>query len=196
MNLADLLVQAVILWVGLGLILVPIYLTTSHHWKEKVQRHWYIVLPLFLLYICTVISFTFLPLPDDSEFKCNSSLYYPRFFPGWSLQFALRDSGGNLLSALSSTYVLQVILNVLLFLPLGVFLHRVLGFNFRSCVLVGFAATMLIELTQATGLWGYYDCPYRTFDVEDLMANTLGCAAGWILCEALRLHGKRELPSL
>ena len=36
-------------------------------------------------------------------------------------------------------------------------------------------------LLQFTGLWGFADCPYRLFDVDDLYFNTLGAGVGWLL---------------
>lgn len=38
--------------------------------------------------------------------------------------------------------------------------------------------TFGVELTQLTGIWGFYACPYRQFDVDDLILNTLGVMSG------------------
>lgn len=38
--------------------------------------------------------------------------------------------------------------------------------------------TFGVELTQLTGIWGLYACPYRQFDVDDLILNTLGVMSG------------------
>ena len=40
---------------------------------------------------------------------------------------------------------------------------------------------MFFELTQLSGLYGIYPRPYRLFDVDDLMLNTLGGIIGYIL---------------
>lgn len=42
-----------------------------------------------------------------------------------------------------------------------------------------FGTSLAIELTQLTGIWGYYDCAIRTFDAEDIFNNTLGAVLGW-----------------
>lgn len=191
----NLIRQAVILWVGLCLVLLPLCLLAIRKISVQVPRMWLFVLPVFLLYVCGVVAFTFLPLPTAGEFICHNSLHYPRFFPGWSLKYA-RQENSTLLGILTSRQALQLLLNTVLFVPLGIFLNLFLRLNFRASLLLGFGTTLLIELTQATGLWGHFECPYRTFDVEDLMANTLGAIIGWALIEAWRLRGCRQLPNL
>ena len=53
---------------------------------------------------------------------------------------------------------------------------------------LSFAATCLIETAQFTGLSGAYPFAYRTFDVDDLICNTLGSLIGWGLAHlAVRL---------
>ena len=46
-------------------------------------------------------------------------------------------------------------------------------------MLGGFGLSLTVELTQLTGLWGLYPCPYRQFDVDDLILNTTGVALGF-----------------
>jgi hypothetical protein len=46
---------------------------------------------------------------------------------------------------------------------------------------VGFVVSLLIETTQLTGVWTLYACPYRLFDVDDLVVNTAGAVAGSLL---------------
>lgn len=65
--------------------------------------------------------------------------------------------------------------NVLLFLPLGVFLTTLWG-KFRSgwrTALFGFWVSLTIELLQIF--------TYRATDINDLMTNTLGTLLGWAL---------------
>ncbi|MET7762229.1 VanZ family protein [Streptomyces sp. NPDC005393] len=41
-------------------------------------------------------------------------------------------------------------------------------------------------------MWGVYDCPYRLFDVDDLLVNTAGAVAGWLVAGPVA----RVLPAL
>lgn len=77
--------------------------------------------------------------------------------------------------------VIQVALNVLLFVPLGFFLRALWGRGIITTTAVGFGLTLLIETTQLTGVWGIYPCSYRLFDVDDLLANTAGAVLGAVM---------------
>jgi hypothetical protein len=57
---------------------------------------------------------------------------------------------------------------------------------------IGFGVSLFFELTQLTGLWFIYPCPYRLFSVDDLILNTVGVPIGWLIGLALR----RVLPEL
>ena len=68
----------------------------------------------------------------------------------------------------------DVILNILLFLPLGAALHRS-GLHIRHTVAVGAIASGAVELLQATVIAG------RDASLSDLLTNTAGAAAGaWL----------------
>jgi uncharacterized RDD family membrane protein YckC len=84
------------------------------------------------------------------------------------------------------------IFNVALLVPLGVFLRRWWRRGFWTTTLVGLGLSLAFELTQLTGIWGLYPCPYRTFDVDDLMANTLGAALGWIIAPLIVILPSRH----
>lgn len=71
------------------------------------------------------------------------------------------------------------ILNILLFLPLGIMLP-VLWSNFRNTgktILFGFAMSLAIELLQTL--------TFRATDVNDLITNTLGAYLGFLCATAL-----------
>lgn len=69
----------------------------------------------------------------------------------------------------------QILLNVLLYMPLGYLLPlafpRMKG---RHVVLTGFLCSLATELLQLILRIGW-------FEVDDLINNTLGCALGWLL---------------
>src|SRR5699024_12280953 len=41
------------------------------------------------------------------------------------------------------------------------------------------------EITQLTGVYGIYNCPYRIFDVDDLLLNSTGALVGFLLAPIL-----------
>ncbi len=92
---------------------------------------------------------------------------------------------------------MQIVLNVLLFVPLGYFLRVILHRGVVVATIAGFGLSLLIELTQKTGVWHLYSCAYRLFDVDDLIVNTLGATVGSLLSILVvrRRAGKVVLPT-
>ena len=63
---------------------------------------------------------------------------------------------------------------MLLLVPLGMYLRYYFRRTWWQTLAIGVLVTLSFETTQLTGLWGLYEHPYRLFDVDDLMMNTLG----------------------
>ena len=74
--------------------------------------------------------------------------------------------------------MLQVALNVVLFVPWGLLVRRYLGRSVPVATLSGLAVSVLVETTQYTGIFGLIPCSYRVADVDDVLANTLGALCG------------------
>ena len=72
-------------------------------------------------------------------------------------------------------------MNIVFFVPLGIFMKAYFHKHWKFALLSGFLLSMLIEVTQLTGVFGLYPCSYRLFDVNDLITNTFGCLLGFIL---------------
>lgn len=124
-----------------------------------------------LVYFIAIWAYTLFPLPEPGSFACAGVNLDVTAF--------VRDLAGA--RSLSDPAVLQLALNVLLFVPLGFFL-RVLGDRGVVVALaVGFGISLVIETTQLTGVWGLYPCAYRVFDVDDLLTNTVGAVLGSLL---------------
>ncbi|MEU5878386.1 VanZ family protein [Spirillospora sp. NPDC047279] len=76
---------------------------------------------------------------------------------------------------------LQVrVFDVALFVPLGVFVRHVSGRGVAATVLIGFLASLGVELTQLVAI------PWRTFGVDDLWSGTLGTLIGALAAPLLR----------
>jgi hypothetical protein len=92
---------------------------------------------------------------------------------------------------------MQIVLNVLLFVPLGYFLRVIVHRGVVVATVAGLGLSLLIELTQKTGVWHLYSCAYRLFDVDDLIVNTLGATVGSLLSILVvrRRAGKVVLPT-
>lgn len=150
----------------------------------------------FLFYLLAAVMQTVVPLPRDPAGYCAVHTYAstPQLRPGYFLQVVSERAAGDwsLGSIMRNAALWSTALNVVLLAPLGFFLRYLVGTRFLPAVAVGFGASLLLELTQLTGLWFVYPCAYRLFSVDDLILNTAGAAVGWLLAGPLG----RLLPAL
>ena len=132
------------------------------------------------VYFWAIWTYTLVPLPDGESYRCAGVNLRPFEFVD-EIRAAVAVSGRYL----TDPVVLQVALNVLLFLPLGFFLRVLGGRGILIAGLAGLVVSGIIETTQLTGVWGIFPCAYRVFDVDDLIANTSGALLGSVLAFAV-----------
>lgn len=151
----------------------------------------------FLYYSLAAFCLVIVPLPSRQVDVCVKYAAFgrPQLVPGNTFSDIWREAGGSVsLNALvlNNPAVWETGFNLLLLLPLGMYLR----YHFRrgrwASAAIGLAVACFFELTQLTGLWGIYPCPYRLFDVDDIIVNTLGCMLGWALAGPVT----RWLPTL
>lgn len=128
-----------------------------------------------------------LPFPDPAALDCSQGGLRPRLRPFAFVTAALRavGRGAGLSYWLGDLTVVSAAMNFFLCLPIGLALGALTG-RWRHAVLFGAALTLGVELTQLTGNWGIYPCPYRRFDLDDLILNLSGVLAGFGLARRLR----------
>ncbi len=85
------------------------------------------------------------------------------------------------INILKNAYVYQTIYNLFLTVPFGMFLRYYFKCNFSRVLLLTLSLSLFFELTQLTGLYYIYPHAYRLFDVDDLIVNTLGGIAGYLI---------------
>ncbi len=156
-------VSAAVLTAVLVTCLFAPYVATEHQLYGRLRPRASLTRTAALLYAVAVACYV---LPPDPGATCRS----PRWAPLSRLSPSATDPA-----------VLQFLGNIALFLPLGVFL-ALTGHRLPRTTAWAAACSLLIETTQLTGLWGLAPCPHRTFDVDDLLANTLGAVLGaWLV---------------
>ena len=143
---------------------------------------------LFGLYLVGLALVVVLPLRPVGPDFCQLFGVDPRLDPFLIVEraWAVRAEHGWL-ALLRNGDVRDVPLNFVLFAPLGMLVRYLLGRRVATTVAIGFAASLLIELTQLTGNWGLYPCAYRFFSTSDLIANTSGAGFGALIAPILRL---------
>ncbi|AMC93937.1 hypothetical protein AOC36_08040 [Erysipelothrix larvae] len=89
--------------------------------------------------------------------------------------------------ALKQGVFTQPIFNLLLTVPFGIFMRYLFNLDYKKTVLCSFLCALFFELTQLSGLYGIYPRPYRLFDVDDLMLNTLGGMMGYAIAPLFKV---------
>lgn len=134
-----------------------------------------------LVYAFALWTYTLLPLPESRDIDCAAPQLVPGAFIHDILSFDVSSPG----AILRNPAVQQVVLNVALFLPAGFLLRALWNRGVMFATVASLAVSLLIEVTQLTGIYGLYPCAYRLFDVDDLIANTLGGLLGGLVALVL-----------
>ena len=154
----------------LAFILGSILSVTVLGWKKgmKWSAGWLLVEYLFLLLYLTVFVRS-----TQVEWTYNLS-------PFWSYQ-AIREGRDDIL--------VQVIMNVLAFIPIGLLLGSFKGMKWWHVLLIGLCFSMLIELLQLVLKRGLTE-------IDDVVHNVVGCVMGFVVVRGCRgcLGHLRRLP--
>jgi uncharacterized RDD family membrane protein YckC len=188
---------AALLFPGLALLmLVPTAVVVYR--RHGVMTRWR-TLSLFggVYYGLTAFCLTIVPLPSRAVDVCAKypSFAHPQWMPGSFVGDVWKEAHHRVTFhdlVLGNPAVWETVFNLALLLPLGVFVRVHARRGPAAATLAGFAGSLFFEVTQYTGLYGLYACPYRLFAVDDLLANTAGATLGWALAGPLA----RALPDL
>ncbi|MDR1431003.1 MAG: VanZ family protein [Propionibacteriaceae bacterium] len=137
------------------------------------------LLDIALLLGCAIYSmalwtYTLVPIPETLDYKCATMNLQPFWFIEDIARSAAKAGGLRL----NNPQLLQVVFNVILFMPLGAFIRLLFRKGAIVATALGLLISTIIEVTQLTGNFGIFPCAYRFFDVDDLSMNTLGALLG------------------
>ncbi len=131
------------------------------------------ILITFYIYIIAVIAVVLFPI---QLFLVNVKQTFPlsmyfNFIPFKTIQITLERN------------VVQPIGNFLLLLPLGIYIPLLKKSNkLKQIFILGFLTTLTIECLQLL-ISLLLGVPDRIFDIDDMILNTAGAIAGYILCQ-------------
>jgi hypothetical protein len=174
-------VLAITLGVVVGVLLFLPFVALSYRRRGGFGFGRFVLWGSALVYVMAVWTYTLLPLPDPDAIRC-AGVNIDVTAIADEIRGAVARRGS---AAAGDPAMLQVLLNVLLFVPLGFFVRVLGGRGVGTALLVGVALSGFVELTQLSGVWGLYPCAYRVFDVDDLLTNTLGAVLGSVLALAV-----------
>ncbi|MBU5292953.1 VanZ family protein [Anaerosalibacter bizertensis] len=142
-----------------------------------------------MLYLIVAYYLIILPLPTTRDIKSlqKADTQYFNLIPLNSIRDIFKET--KVVISMPSTYknllteraFLQVLFNVMLLIPLGVYLRYYFKKDLKRTLCITFLVSLFFEVTQITGIFGIYNAPYRLFDIDDLFLNTLGGYIGYLI---------------
>lgn len=169
-------VFALALGAGVCLLLFVPFVWARHRRRGRLTLGDTLTGAAAVVYGWAIWTYTLLPLPSGPQQHCVGVNLDPLAMFG-EIRDAMARGGVWLLDGA----VLQLVFNVVLFVPLGFFLRMLWGRGVVIAALAGLGVSLMVEGTQLTGIWGIYPCAYRVFDVDDLILNTSGAVLGSVL---------------
>ena len=180
--------------IKMGIIIFPIiallftipYMIKQYHKFGAIPFLRTFIVYSFILYLLTSWFMVILPLP---KIETVSKMTGPwmQLVPFNGLVEIIRYTNFNLfdistyISTLKSPLVYTVLFNFFLTLPFGVYLRYYFNRKWWEVIVISFLLSLFFEVTQLSGLFGIYPRPYRLFDVDDLIVNTLGGFLGFLI---------------
>ncbi len=158
----------------------------------------------FILYSMCAFLLTVLPLPSREAVarmapKPVGLIPFRALYTGMAKAgFRLSEPSSFVSAAvwrafLTSRDLFQIVANIVMQIPLGVYLRYYFRCNARRTLVIGLCVSLFYELTQLSGLFFLYPQPYRFADVDDLIANTLGAMIGyWVSPLLFRILPTRD----
>lgn len=174
---------ALLLWPFLSFLLTFPILAYLYHRDGRLRWGSALAAYVSVLYLAGLGCFTLYPLPSGTEGPGITYGIPPQLNPLNFIADIQRDG---------ATAVFQLLFNVVLFLPLGFIAQHFLRLGLIPTFFLSLAVTLLIETAQLTGLFGIYPFAYRTFEVDDIITNTLGGVLGWFVGRLIDRAGFSE----
>lgn len=140
------------------------------------------------------LTLTQYPLPDPGTLDCSDGGVAPILRPFNTfahIKHMLDWNENNPAAVTWRTWVGNKVLqaaamNFLLCAAIGAALAREGNVGWRGALGLAVVLSGGAEIAQLTGLFGLYSCPFRTFEVDDLIFNIFGLMAGFALMRQWR----------
>lgn len=167
------------LWFPLAALLFTTpYIFYNYHKYGSVWSFRILVVYSFILYLMTVYFLVILPLPSRDA-VAHMTGRTMNLDPCGVIRDFLKELPAH--GVLHNPALWQFGFNILMVVPFGMYLRYWFGYSLPRTFLWSLGLSMFFELTQLSGLYGLYPRPYRLFDVDDLISNTLGGCLGWLI---------------
>lgn len=166
------------------------YALYQYHKYGSVSKFRTLVIYSFILYMLVAYFQIILPLPPLESTIGNRWQDHLNLIPFMQIWLYWHDKSftiSEIIAYAKSFSLWQLLLNILLTMPFGVYLRYYFKQDLKHTIFYTFLLSLFYELTQLSALYGIYPGPYRLADVEDLICNTLGGAWGYYVASVFAL---------
>ena len=158
------------------------YVMVQYHRYGSVSKYRTLIIYSFILYMLIAYFMVILPLPDRASTVGNTLQDHLNLIPFrqiWLYWHGREVNLATIQAYMKSMALWQLLFNILLTVPFGVYMHYYFNKSMKRTILLSFLLSLFYEVSQLTALFGIYPGPYRLADVEDLICNTMGGAIGF-----------------
>ena len=160
------------------------YAVYQYNKHGSVSKYRTLIIYSFILYMLIAFFLVSLPLPDRESTVGNKWQDHLNLIPFRQIWLYWHDRAFSIeefKKYLMSMSLWQLLFNILLTVPFGVYMRYYFKLSLKRTILYSFLLSLFYETSQITALFGIYPGPYRLADVEDLICNTLGGAGGYYI---------------
>ena len=160
------------------------YAVFQYHRHGAVSKLRTLIIYSYILYMLIAFFMICLPLPSRESTIGNTWRGHLNLIPFRQIWLYWHGRAFGLAAFkeyLLSMSLWQLLFNILLTVPFGVYMRYYFKQSLGRTILFSFLLSLFYETSQLTALFGIYPGPYRYADVEDLICNTMGGAAGYYL---------------
>lgn len=178
---ADIIKEALLFFPVLAFFVTIPYIIHNYRKFGSVLSLRILIVYSFVLYLLCAYFLVILPLPSRQEAALMTG---PRLqmIPFHFVADIIKEAGsGGIFSYINNPALFQMLFNVAMTIPFGMYLRYYFQWSRKKTLTASFLLSLFFEFTQLSGLYFYYPRSYRLFDVDDLMANTLGGISGYYL---------------
>ena len=173
------------------LITIP-YILIQYHKYGSINKLRVLIIYSFILYLLVIYFLVILPLPSIDVVKNLTSPKYQLIPFNFIIDFIkdnplVLNNPKTYIKTLLNPNVYIVLFNIIMTIPYGMYLNYYYKKDLKTIMKYTFLLSLFFELTQLTGLYFIYPRPYRLFDVDDLMINTLGGILGYFIMNKLKV---------
>ncbi len=196
MNYIEVIKTALFAFPIVAFIFTIPFILIEYHRYGSINKFRTFIVYSFILYLITIYFLVILPLPEISEVEEMTSPYF-NLMPFSFVKDIIDKSSFVLtnphtyLKSLANPCIYVAVFNIFMTMPFGMYLRYYYKCSFKKTVFFTFLLSLFFELTQLSGLYFIYPRPYRLFDVDDLLLNTLGGGIGYLIMGLFLNH----LPS-